>query len=45
MKNKNCFDCENCIYVLQGDYLCDMINEIVITEFSSPIEHFMECII
>lgn len=43
MKDKrNCFYCENCLYIGEGDYLCDMRQEIVVSTFE-PTEEFMCC--
>ena len=33
-KSKVCSDeCDYCIYIGEGDYICDLINDIVITDF------------
>lgn len=40
---KNCFDCENCIYICDGDYMCDLIHEIVRVNHSEATEYFMSC--
>lgn len=39
---KNCFYCENCIYLCEGDYICDVMQEIVVSAFE-PTEDFMIC--
>lgn len=38
----NCFECENCIYVGEGDYFCDNIMEFVIEDWL-PSEYFGGC--
>lgn len=46
-KKKNCddgcFDCDNCCYIGEGDYICDIHGEIVIVEFGEPTEDFYCC--
>ena len=37
-KKKNhlpvCSDqCENCLYICEGDFICDVVNELVISDF------------
>lgn len=41
-EKRNCFYCENCIYLSEGDYLCDMLQEIVVSAFE-PTEAFLVC--
>ena len=43
MTKKDCFTCENCIYIGYGDYLCDVNNEIVLEEHTEPTEEFCWC--
>jgi hypothetical protein len=40
--NKNCFNCNNCEYIGEGDYICSMNNDIVIGEWQ-PTEDFNSC--
>lgn len=39
----NCFNCAHCIYIEDGDYICDMNNEPVLTDFVVPWEAFYQC--
>ncbi len=39
---KNCFECENAIYIGEGGYLCDVHQEVVIDDFA-PTEDFNKC--
>lgn len=44
LEKRGCHNCANCIYVGEGDYLCnDGKPETVITEFSAPTEYFFAC--
>lgn len=36
MENKSCVKCENCIYIGEGDFLCDQILEIVLEDWCVP---------
>ena len=38
----NCYTCNNCTYIAEGDHICDIDNEFVICEFE-PTEHFYHC--
>lgn len=38
----NCFYCENCQYLGEGDFICDKENEIVVSSFE-PTEAFLVC--
>lgn len=38
----NCFNCNNCTYIAEGDHICDMDNEFII-EAWLPNEHFYHC--
>lgn len=40
---ESCLECENCIYVGEGAYLCDEIQEIVIEDFGQPTINWMLC--
>lgn len=44
LKAKGCHNCARCIYIGDGDYLCDDDTpHIVIYAFSAPTEHFLAC--
>lgn len=44
-KRKDCFDCEQCLYICEGDYICTLGEpKIVLTEFTSPTGDFVWCI-
>lgn len=43
METKNCFLCDNCIYVGEGGYICSMTTELIIDEFIMPTEEFYSC--
>lgn len=41
---KRCEDCEECVYICEGDYACmKEPPKIVITEFNIPTELYMWC--
>lgn len=40
--NKNCYNCNNCIYIGEGGYMCSMSNDIVIEDWQ-PTEDFNSC--
>ena len=39
---KKCYLCENCLYIGEGDYICDTNNDIVIKEWQ-PTEDYYSC--
>lgn len=39
---KTCYECENCLYVGEGDHICDMSMTIVISDWE-PTDEFMCC--
>ena len=41
-QNVNCFNCNNCTYVGDGDHICDMTLDLVIVEWE-PTEDFYIC--
>lgn len=44
MKRINtCLECDNCIYIGEGDYICDDLHEIVIDDFGHPTANWMAC--
>lgn len=40
---ESCLECENCIYIGEGDYICDELHEIVIEDFGQPTVNRMLC--
>ena len=38
----NCHNCNNCTYIGEGDYICDMTTEVVISEWQ-PTEDYYSC--
>ena len=43
MEMHNCCNCSHCIYVGEGDYICDMSNYLVVEEFAIPTDEFYRC--
>lgn len=41
-QNINCLNCNHCIYIGEGDHICDMTNDIV-TDDWQPTEDFYQC--
>lgn len=39
----NCENCDECVYVCEGEYLCMKTEKIVITDFGTPTECYMNC--
>lgn len=39
---RNCYNCNNCVYVGEGGYMCSMSNDIVIDDWI-PTEDFRQC--
>lgn len=37
-----CYNCEHCIYIGEGDYICDENNEIVIEDWM-PTDDYVWC--
>ena len=42
MVKRNCFYCDKCEYLGEGDYVCDEEQEIVVSSFE-PTEAFLVC--
>lgn len=42
-KQINCFNCSHCLYIEDGDYICDMTNDVIIVEFSARTHDFYQC--
>lgn len=40
---ETCLECDECVYICEGDYVCLKIHEIVVEEFGQPTEHWMDC--
>ena len=40
--NRNCYNCNHCQYIGEGDYICDMSNDIVIADWQ-PSEDYNSC--
>ena len=38
----NCFNCSHCMYIGEGDYLCDVTQDVVISNWT-PAEDFYAC--
>ncbi len=34
--------CDNCLYICEGDFLCDKYEELVVSDWE-PTEHYMMC--
>lgn len=41
-KNKCCHFCENCIYIGEGDYMCDENHDFVIEDWE-PTDDYFSC--
>ena len=39
---RNCHNCNNCVYIGEGDYMCSMSNDIVIENWQ-PTEDYYSC--
>ena len=39
---RNCYNCNHCVYVGEGGYICDMSTDVVI-DFWEPTEGFNSC--
>lgn len=42
MAQKICNECENCLYIGEGDSICELNNEIVLEDWT-PTDKFMWC--
>lgn len=40
---KVCATCEHCVYICEGDYLCEETNHIVYTDYGSPTKYNFKC--
>lgn len=40
---ESCFNCDHCLYICEGDYICDLDNSLIIEDFSDPTEDFFFC--
>lgn len=41
-KKRNCGTCDHCVYLGEGDHMCDLDNEIVINEWE-PTDEYYHC--
>ena len=39
---QNCYECDHCVYLGEGDHMCDLDNEIVVNEWE-PTDEFYHC--
>ena len=42
-KLKMCQDCEHCMYICEGDFICDMDEPVLVMEDFEPTEDYMYC--
>ena len=42
-KPKMCQDCEHCIYICDGDFICDMDEPVLVMEDYTPTEDYLYC--
>ena len=42
MELRNCFNCEHCTYIGEGDHICDMTNDVVVEDWM-PADDFYAC--
>lgn len=42
VKDRNCYNCNNCEYIGEGGYMCSMNNDVVIEDWQ-PTEDFNSC--
>lgn len=40
---KDCFSCKNCLYISEGDYMCEIMHQIVRVNHSEQTSYFMAC--
>lgn len=40
---KICSNCANCVYIGEGDYICDVDEPIIVMEDHMPNENFCAC--
>ncbi len=38
----DCFNCSHCIYIGEGDHICDMSNDVIVEDWE-PTEDFFQC--
>lgn len=45
MELQTCHTCEHCVYIGEGEYICDQKDEpaVVLIDFSTPAEDYMIC--
>lgn len=42
-KPKMCQNCEHCVYICEGDFICDMDEPILVMEDYTPTEDYLYC--
>lgn len=42
MEQRNCYNCGHCVYIGEGDYICDMSHGIVMEDWI-PADDFYSC--
>lgn len=42
-KLKACQDCNHCVYICEGDYICDFDEPVLILEDFTPTDDYMYC--
>lgn len=40
--NRNCYNCNNCVYIGEGGYICGISNNIVVEDWH-PTEDYNSC--
>lgn len=40
---KMCQNCEHCIYLCEGDFICDMDEPVLVMEDFEPTDDYMSC--
>lgn len=39
---KDCYSCDNCVYIGEGDHMCDVNNMLVLDDFM-PTDNYFWC--
>lgn len=42
-KNISCIDCDHCVYMCEGDFICDANEPVLIQEDFCPNENYFYC--
>lgn len=40
---KTCHNCDDCVYIGEGDFICDKCNPFIVMEDFVPNEYYMAC--